>query len=122
MIGRFRHVLDVTIACVLLLFVGTTSSALTVKVDGGRVEGTMENGLRVYRGIPFAAPPVGDLRWREPQPVKPWQGILKALKFGPPCMQASGPPTAGNSPSEDCLYLNIWSPATKVTERLPILV
>jgi para-nitrobenzyl esterase len=76
--------------CAALL--GTaTSVAAPVKVEGGLVEGTVENGLAVNRDIPFAAPPVGDLRWRAPQPAAKWQGVLRADKFTARCMQGGGP-------------------------------
>ncbi|MFB3776673.1 MAG: TAXI family TRAP transporter solute-binding subunit [Bryobacteraceae bacterium] len=98
------------------------SLAAPVKVEGGLVEGTSEDGLTVYRGIPFAAPPVGELRWRAPEPVAKWDGVKRADKFGPACMQG-GP--SGSSPagmSEDCLYLNVWTPAKSAGERIPVLV
>ncbi len=87
-----------------------------VKVQGGLVEGTVESGLSVYRGIPFAAPPVGDLRWKAPKPAAPWSGVRKADRFAPGCI--------GNGPtaSEDCLYLNVWSPAKSPRDKLPVLV
>jgi para-nitrobenzyl esterase len=91
----------------------------TVKVEGGLVQGTMEDGLKVYRGIPFAAPPVGDLRWRAPQPAAPWEGVRQAVKFGPTPIQGGG---SGASMSEDCLYLNVWSPAKSARDRIPVLV
>jgi carboxylesterase type B len=75
-----------------------------VKVEGGMLQGTSEDGLSVYRGVPFAAPPVGDLRWRAPPPAKPWTGIRDATAFAPACLQ-SGAQGAGSS--EDCLYLNV---------------
>ena len=90
-----------------------------VRVEGGMVQGTVEDGLTVYKGIPFAAPPVGDLRWKAPKPVIPWEGVKKTTQFAP------GPMQGGNTPSgksEDCLYLNIWSPAKSATEKLPVLV
>jgi para-nitrobenzyl esterase len=102
------------------------AAAAPVKVEGGLVEGTVEDGLTVHRGIPFAAPPVGDLRWRAPQPAAKWQGVRRADKFAPACMQTSmGNATLapqGPAPSEDCLYLNVWSPARTAAERLPVLV
>ena len=76
------------------------------------------DGVVSYKGIPFAAPPVGDLRWRLPQPVAPWTGVRQAAEFGADCMQGRfGPPPApgaspGRVPSEDCLFLNVWSPAS----------
>ena len=76
----------------------------------------------VYEGVPFAAPPVGDLRWREPRPPKPWRGVRKANTFAPACMQ-TGVSIPGETPpktSEDCLYLNIWTPAR--ARNLPVIV
>jgi para-nitrobenzyl esterase len=95
-----------------------------VKVEGGFVEGILEDDVIAYKGIPFAAPPLGDLRWRPPQPVKSWDGILKADKYGPACPQANiamlGYLDYGMS--EDCLYLNIWKPASSSGEKLPVIV
>jgi para-nitrobenzyl esterase len=96
-----------------------------VRVEGGLVQGTLEDGLTVYRAIPFAAPPVGDLRWRAPQPPAKWNGVRQAFKFGPRCMQgAMNPGAVGQGPemSEDCLYLNVWTPAKSARERIPVLV
>jgi para-nitrobenzyl esterase len=96
----------------------------TVKVDQGMLAGRVEDGLTVYRGIPFAAPPVGDLRWRPPQPAARWSGVRQADTFGQQCMQGGfGPPDLKGSPmSEDCLYLNVWSPAKAASDRIPVLV
>jgi para-nitrobenzyl esterase len=93
-----------------------TAAAAPVATESGAVDGTVEDGLSVYRGIPFAAPPVGPLRWREPQPAAHWDGVRTADKFGAPCM--------GNGPasSEDCLYLNVWSPAKSPKAKLPVMV
>lgn len=96
-----------------------------VKIANGVLEGIEESGIRSFKGIPFAAPPVGDLRWKEPQPVKSWTGVRKATKFGPRAMQR---PLFGDmgfrsdGMSEDCLYLNVWTPAKSATDRLPVLV
>lgn len=90
-----------------------------VKVEEGLLQGTYENGLTVYRGIPFAAPPVGDLRWRAPQPAEKWEGVREATKFGPSPIQGS---RSGPDMSEDCLYLNVWTPAKSVSDRIPVLV
>jgi para-nitrobenzyl esterase len=122
MTDRFRQVVNLTVLCASLMLLEGIAAAAVVKVEGGHVEGVVENGLKVYRGIPFAAPPVGDLRWRAPQSVKPWRGVRRADKFASPCMQVAGPATAVLRPSEDCLYLNVWSPAKNSSERLPVMV
>jgi carboxylesterase type B len=91
-----------------------------VKVDGGLVQGVADGDLTVYKGIPFAAPPAGPLRWRAPQPVASWSGVRSADRFAPACMQAGTPPPGGVS--EDCLHLNIWTPAKARGDRVPVLV
>jgi para-nitrobenzyl esterase len=98
--------------------------ASPVRIESGALQGVDANGLSIYKGVPYAAPPLGELRWREPQPVKPWPGIRKAAAFSPACMQA-GVSMPGESPpsvSEDCLYLNIWTPVRKSNGQLPVLV
>jgi para-nitrobenzyl esterase len=95
----------------------------TVQVTGGQVRGVVKDGVAAFKGIPFAAPPVGELRWKSPQPVKPWEGVREADHFGPAPMQ---PPllaaAMGALPSEDCLYLNVWTPAKVAAERRPVMV
>src|SRR5690242_7687431 len=95
------------------LVLALVPAAGSVKVESGLLEGTSEGGLTVYRGIPFAAPPVGDLRWRAPQPAAKWDGIRTADKFASACVQAGSPPAGV---SEDCLYLNVWTPAKSANE------
>lgn len=96
-----------------------------IKTSDGVLAGNDESGIYSFKGIPFAAPPVGKYRWREPQPVEKWKGVRKADKFGPRAMQR---PIFGdmnfrsNGMSEDCLYLNVWTPAKTFDEKLPVLV
>jgi para-nitrobenzyl esterase len=101
------------------------SAALTepVKIDTGLISGTTTTSdeVRVFKGIPFAAPPVGDLRWRAPQPAAHWDGVRKADQFGPVCMQQSRPGSTP-APSEDCLYVNVWTGAKAGSERRPVIV
>lgn len=96
--------------------------AAPVGVTGGRIEGKIENGIETWRGIPFAAPPVGELRWRPPQPVARWTGVKTTTEFAAACMQTPGG-LAGTGPvSEDCLYLNVWAPEGSRGKRLPVMV
>src|SRR5207253_238802 len=98
-----------------------------VNIANGILESTVppRDGVRSFKGIPFGEPPVGDLRWREPQPVKDWKGARNADQFGPRCMQRTTPNAdywfRSNGMSEDCLYLNVWTPAKSGNEKLPVL-
>jgi para-nitrobenzyl esterase len=98
--------------------------ALELAIDAGKISGAaLEDGVRVYRGIPFAKPPVGALRWRPPEPVAPWEGVRRCVEFGPSCPQPAS--LIGNVPgkeSEDCLYLNVWTGARTPADRLPVMV
>ena len=98
-----------------------------VKTDAGLIEGLPADGagVRAFKGIPFAAPPVGELRWKAPQPVRPWTGVRKAVEFGPRPMQGpiySDMIFRDAGPSEDCLYLNVWTPSKAGTDKLPVMV
>jgi para-nitrobenzyl esterase len=100
---------------------------LTVKIDSGKIQGMAgaDPSIRVFEGIPFAAPPVGDLRWRAPQPVARWKGVRKTDAFGPRCTQGNifgDMVFRDKGPSEDCLYLNVWTPAKSKHDHLPVMV
>jgi para-nitrobenzyl esterase len=115
----------VTGALVLAVTAGA-SGQTQVKTAGGTVEGVaVANGaVRAFKGIPYAAPPVGDLRWKPPQPAAPWTGVRKADAFGARCVQARvfGDMVFRDEASEDCLNLNVWTPAKSAGERLPVMV
>jgi para-nitrobenzyl esterase len=104
------------------------NDALTLRIAGGQIHGASLDvagaTVRVFRGIPFAAPPVADLRWRPPQQVQPWKGTREAIRFAPACMQARGLAygLAFDEQSEDCLYLNVWTAAKGPAERRPVMV
>jgi para-nitrobenzyl esterase len=101
-------------------------AANVVKTTSGPVAGLTEGKVVSFRGIPYAQPPVGELRWRPPAPVKAWTTVRQATQFGAPCAQASAPGLnliGGAAPSEDCLYLNVWKPAgAKAGAKLPVMV
>jgi para-nitrobenzyl esterase len=119
------------IVCAILLIATALPSAAApqdeVKVESGILSGTVNSDgtVRMFKGVPFAAPPIGDLRWKPPQPPLAWQGVRPADKFGPACMQTD---VYGDihfrdvQPSEDCLNLTIWIPAHPAQVRLPVIV
>jgi para-nitrobenzyl esterase len=118
----------VLIAC-LLISAATANAAnpLQIKTDKGKVEGllTADQKIRAFKGIPFAAPPIGDLRWQPPQPAEKWHGVKLARDFGPHCLQSdtySDMIFHDPGPSEDCLTLNVWSPANAKPGTLPVMV
>src|SRR6188768_1440804 len=111
----------------------STNSLDVIKTDAGQISGVINATGDVYafKGIPFAAPPVDDLRWKEPQPVKSWTGVRKCESFGPSPMQAEPVPFSMWSEeflipkkpiSEDCLYLNVWTGAKSADEKRPVMV
>lgn len=106
---------------------------LDVKVEGGRIRGTYggNQAVSVFKGVPYAAAPVGNLRWKEPQPVVPWEGVKEAVSFRPLAWQRQMPRGSFYQKEfypniygmdEDCLYLNIWTPAESEQEKLPVVL
>ena len=135
-----KKLLSLTLMCmvasVVVLAIGcgggkVARPATTMEVPqlaSGPISGTFEGGVRAYLGIPYAAPPVGELRWKEPQPVAPWDEVRECTGFGPACPQPpwrypviSGILDVGPT-SEDCLYLNVWTRAESPDERMPVMV
>lgn len=117
------------LSCFVAFVALSASAALAegpVRIDSGLVSGALEDGVRVFKGIPFAASTAGENRWRPPQPVEPWEGLRECTQFGPECPQA---PYAENSmyyrppapQSEDCLNLNVWTAAAP-GEKRPVMV
>ena len=101
--------------------------AVQTTIDNGMIEGNYDtkSGIQTYFGIPFAQPPVSELRWKAPQPMKNWTGVKETKKFGPRPMQKliwGDMNSRSNGVSEDCLYLNVWTPATRTTKNLPVLL
>lgn len=122
--SRWVNILAVAAALSAGLLFSWAALAAPARTASGWVEGVEQDDVRVFRGIPFAAPPVGPLRWRAPAQPAPWSGTRNADKFSPICMQRGAyPPDSPPEPmSEDCLYLNIWVPAGTHTKPLPVMV
>jgi para-nitrobenzyl esterase len=116
-------------ACAILLTttIARAENSLTVLTDGGKLQGNLSSDghVRAFLGIPYAAPPVGPLRWKPPQPAPKWSGVRSATSFGPRCMQThvyTDMVFRDSGPSEDCLTLNVWTPAGKNSAPLPVMV
>ena len=117
-----RFVTAFSIAAVLS---GCACAQLVVSLDSGKIQGSAADGIASFKGIPFAAPPLGPLRWRAPQPVTPWQNTRQATQYAHDCMQLPFPSDAaplGTPPDEDCLYANVWVAEKKAAVRLPVMV
>jgi para-nitrobenzyl esterase len=122
-----RQPFIVGLAATAALFAGTFASAAPVATEYGRVEGAQQGELTIYKGIRYGASTAGPNRWRPPQPPAKWNGVEKAHEFAPGCMQVNFPasevrPRPVWPKSEDCLFLNVWTPAKRADERLPVMV
>ncbi len=117
-------VLSLTGAVSLATGAGAAQAPTTVKVETGQLAGARSDGVIAFKGIPFAAAPVGELRWRPPQKAKAWTGVRPARDIGKDCLQGPipGDPGLGTELSEDCLFLNVWRPAEASKSKLPVMV
>jgi para-nitrobenzyl esterase len=101
-----------------------SAQSAEVKIDSGTIRGSQDEGVLSWKGVPFAQPPLGPLRWRAPQPVQAWSGVRDATQYSSDCMQVPFPSDAaplGTTPAEDCLYANVWRPAASGS-KLPVMV
>ena len=119
---RHRLAIVLTLGALMMAHSVLGQPLLRTHVETGELEGIPDGELVVFKAIPYAAPPVGELRWREPQPAKPWTGVLKAENCGPWPPQPTRPGRTADMMSEDCLYLGIATPAKSVSDRLPVMV
>ena len=114
------------LGCLLAWPLACWAQAPAAGTVSGPVQGIVENEVAVFRGLPFAAPPVGDLRWRAPQPVPPWSSVRQAAAFAPSCPQKRGLSLEGGGDpgklDEDCLYLNVFTPRAEPGAKLPVMV
>lgn len=120
---KMTRLLVCSLAALYLETAAFSQTPATVRVDTGELQGVVADGVASFKGVPFAAPPVGDLRWRPPQMAAHWTGVRQAAEFAPDCMQGRFGPPAAQAPSEDCLYLNVWRPANVAAKaKLPVMV
>src|SRR4051812_35485389 len=125
MLHKLTVAFAVTMAAAVSATLPIRAGTEQVKVASGMLEGAVDAGVSSFKGIPYAAPPVGELRWRPPQPVSPWTGAKPARAYGSDCAQLPFPGDAaplGTPPAEDCLVLNVWRPAERPAARLPVMV
>jgi para-nitrobenzyl esterase len=124
---RMSNVKELCVLAFMLCILGCApGSSDRVKVATGILQGSLHDGILSFKGIPYASPPVGNLRWRPPQPVADWSGVRDATQYGHDCMQLPSPseaaPLGRTSPSEDCLVLNVWAPAKSPNKKMAVMV
>lgn len=122
---RNRLLALLSVAVIFTAAQSARSQVSKATVTGGEVQGVVNGDVASFKAIPFAAPPVGELRWKAPQPVNPWGGLKKADAFAPGCIQDKNLAAMMGGPanfSEDCLYLNVWTAAKSKGEKLPVMV
>jgi len=121
---RLPRAIQITLVATFLCYSGRAATAQEpLRIRSGLIAGTRDGDVAVYKGIPYAAPPVGQLRWKPPQPAAHWDGVRDATTFGLPCPQPPfGPMKFANEWSEDCLTLTVWSPAMPPGKRFPVMV
>src|SRR5689334_6720033 len=123
--NRVRISAALTFAAMMGLGYAARAQVQSADVTGGKVQGVVVNEIASFKGIPFAAPATGENRWRAPQPVVPWKGVKDANHFAPACVQDTAFAVRLGAPSdvsEDCLYLNVWTPAKTANDKLPVMV
>jgi para-nitrobenzyl esterase len=127
-VRHFKQACVVLTAAIAITFGSPSSGAAEpISIEGGQIANSAPDpsGIRVFKGIPYAAPPLDELRWRAPQPVQKWQGVRNVAEWGPRCVQSSrlgDLDPLNKRMDEDCLYLNIWTPAKSAGEKLPVMV
>lgn len=117
--------LSVAMVALIMNFSSMAEAPPIVSIEMGQIQGVSDQGIEIFRGIPYAKPPLGKYRWRAPQPVDSWFGVRDATAYGHDCMQKPFPGDAaplGTKPSEDCLVMNVWKPAGKIEKPLPVMV
>jgi para-nitrobenzyl esterase len=122
---NLRLAVPLVVLTLVALATPAPAQVVTARVTSGTVKGVVADGVAAFKGIPFAAPPMGANRWRAPQPVEAWTGVRPADRFAPGCMQNPAMMSFIGSDagvSEDCLYLDVWTPATTARDRLPVMV
>jgi len=127
-VRHFKQACVILTAAIAITF-GSPSygAAEPISIEGGQIADPApdSSGIRIFKGIPYAAPPLDELRWRAPQPVQKWQGVRDIEEWGPRCVQSKrlgDLDPLNKRMGEDCLYLNIWTSAKSAGERLPVMV